>query len=132
MERRYTGRNYKYQCCLISQHFRQKFHTQLKENNNSSVSALFQMLCINEVNFQAEDITWQSSSAGINCKVFRVGSTGWQPGKLRIKVSTEIFPPSNKFENYKLNITVMLEFYPDNPNEPESPLDDIRKMMQVT
>ncbi|WP_442939679.1 KGK domain-containing protein [Nostoc sp.] len=26
----------------------------------------------------------------------------------------------------------MLEFYPDNPNEPESPLDDIRKMIQAT
>ncbi|WP_298919614.1 KGK domain-containing protein [uncultured Nostoc sp.] len=32
----------------------------------------------------------------------------------------------------KLNITVVLEFYPDNASEPESPLDDIRKMIQAT
>ncbi|MBE9107647.1 hypothetical protein IQ229_22765 [Nostoc cf. edaphicum LEGE 07299] len=117
---------------LISENFRRKFNTQLKENNNSSVSVILRTLSINEINFHAEDIIWQSSSEGINCKVFRVGSTGWQPGKLRIKVSTEISPPSNKFEHYKLNITVALEFYPNNPNEPESPLDDIRKMIQAT
>jgi KGK domain len=65
-------------------------------------------------------------------RVFRVGPTDWQAGKLRIKVSTEIISPSTHREGGKLNITVVLEFYPDNPNEPESPLDDIRKMIQAT
>jgi hypothetical protein len=54
---------------------------------------------------------------GINCEVFKFGSTGLQKGVLKAKV--------------------VLEFCPDEPtveesliNEPESPLDDIRKMME--
>lgn len=116
---------------LISQNFRQKFYTKL-EHSNVTVSGSFQKLCINEVNFPVEDITWQSSSEGINCKVFKVGFSDWQAGKLRIKVSTEIIPPLTHREVEKLNITVVLEFYPDNASEPESPLDDIRKMIQAT
>ena len=48
---------------------------------------------------------------GVNCEVLRIASKGWQKGKLRIKVS--------------------LEFYPDEPeiSEPESPLDDLRQMI---
>ncbi|MBC6433885.1 hypothetical protein FM036_25865 [Nostoc sp. HG1] len=117
---------------LISENFRQKF--------DRTVSGIFHKLCINEVNFQVEDITWQSSTVGINCQAFRVGSTGWQAGKLRIKVSTEIISPGIQEipalkiyrQDAKLNITVVLEFYPDNPSEPESPLDDLRKMIQAT
>ncbi|MCF2147026.1 hypothetical protein IQ276_011295 [Desmonostoc muscorum LEGE 12446] len=118
---------------LISESFNHKFHTVLREHHSDfSVSGLFKMLYINEVNFQVEDITWQSSSEGINCQVFRVGSTNWQAGKLRIKVSTEIVSALARKGGGKLNITVVLEFYPNNLNEPESPLDDIRKMIQTT
>jgi hypothetical protein len=118
---------------LISQNFSQKFRTKLHEHHGDvSVSGIFHKLCINEVNFQAEDITWQSSTEGINCQVFKVGSTGWQSGKLRIKASTEIISPLMHKQDAKLNITVVLEFYPDNPNESESPLDDLRKMIQAT
>lgn len=121
---------------LISENFTQKFNTRLKEHpSDFLVSGLFKKLCINEDNFQVEDITWQSSPEGINCQLFRVGSTDWQAGKLKIKVSTKIIPITyllTNREDSKLNITVVLEFYPDNPSEPESPLDDIRKMIQAT
>jgi hypothetical protein len=48
---------------------------------------------------------------GVDGEVLRIGAKGWQKGKWRIKVS--------------------LEFSPDEPeiSEPESPLDDIRQMM---
>ncbi|AVH67847.1 KGK domain-containing protein [Nostoc sp. 'Peltigera membranacea cyanobiont' N6] len=118
---------------LISENFRQKFCTRLTEHHaDFSVSGLFNKLCINEVNFKVEDITWQSCSEGINCQVFRVGSTGWQVGKLRIKVSTEIISPLAQREGANMKITVVLEFYPENSNEPESPLDDLRQMIQAT
>lgn len=35
-------------------------------------------------------------------------------------------------QNRQLKITVVLEFYPDNPNESESPLDNLRQMIQAT
>ncbi|MFN6515981.1 MAG: KGK domain-containing protein [Nostoc sp. CreGUA01] len=113
---------------LITENFSGKFYTQLKENS-SSVSGLLKKLCINEVGFPVKDIIWQSSSEGIKCSVLRVGSTGWQPGKIAIKVSTQIIPASSYKEHDKLNFNVVLEFYPD---EPESPLDDLRKMIQPT
>jgi len=54
---------------------------------------------------------------GLACEVLQFNSRGWQKGRLRA--------------------TVILEFCPDEPpieekpitNEPESPLDDIRRMM---
>ena len=54
---------------------------------------------------------------GLKCEVLQFNSRGWQKGRLRA--------------------TVILEFCPDEPpveekpitNEPESPLDDIRRMM---
>ncbi|MFN6498664.1 MAG: KGK domain-containing protein [Nostoc sp. DedQUE01] len=82
-----------------------------------------------KIEFPVEDITWQSSRKGIKCSVLRVGSTSWQRGKININVSTEIIPPTNYKERDKLNITVVLEFYPD---EPESSLNDLRKMIQPT
>jgi 1,2-phenylacetyl-CoA epoxidase catalytic subunit len=56
---------------LISQSFIDKFNTTL-DNANVTVSGTFHKLCINKGIFQSEDITWQSSSKGINCQVFKV------------------------------------------------------------
>lgn len=44
---------------------------------------------------------------GINAEILRVNSKGWQKGKIKIKVT--------------------VEFEPDEPEQPESPLDDIRQ-----
>lgn len=46
---------------------------------------------------------------GIDCEVLRLGAKGWQEGKIRINV----------------------EFCPNQPSEPESPLDDIRHLKQA-
>ncbi len=48
---------------------------------------------------------------GIDCKILEIGAKGWQKGKIKIRV--------------------IVEFCPDEPEitEPESPLDDIRRMI---
>lgn len=48
---------------------------------------------------------------GIDCEILKIGAKGWQKGKIKIRVS--------------------VEFSPDEPEitEPESPLDDIRRMI---
>ncbi|BAZ52923.1 hypothetical protein NIES4103_55880 [Nostoc sp. NIES-4103] len=48
---------------------------------------------------------------GLDCEILKIGSKGWQQGKLRIKVT--------------------LELIPDDPSttEPESPLDDLRRII---
>lgn len=50
---------------------------------------------------------------GVNCEILKICSQGWQKGKLRI------------------NIQVSLEFCSDEPEiqQPESPLDDLRKTL---
>lgn len=51
---------------------------------------------------------------GVDCEILKLGAEGWQKGKVRIKLK------------------VSLEFCPDEPEiaQPESPLDDIRRMMK--
>jgi hypothetical protein len=56
---------------------------------------------------------------GIECEILKLRSGGWQKGKVRI------------------NLEVSVEFFPDEPEieettdikEPESPLDDLRRMI---
>lgn len=59
---------------------------------------------------------------GVDCELLKPGSEGWRKGKIRIKISLELcldepeiseIPSSNKPET----------------NQPESPLDDMRRMI---
>jgi hypothetical protein len=52
---------------------------------------------------------WQNE--GVECEVLKPGGN-WQKGKVRMKIT--------------------LEFCPDEPIQPPSPLDDIRKQMKET
>ncbi|MBD2625260.1 KGK domain-containing protein [Trichormus variabilis] len=56
-----------------------------------------------------------------DCQLLKIGNKGWQTGKIKIKMSIS---PLNKSSDY-----VDLEFCPDEPEIPESPLDDLRKMI---
>ncbi|MEM1169750.1 MAG: KGK domain-containing protein [Cyanobacteria bacterium P01_H01_bin.35] len=54
---------------------------------------------------------------GIDCKMLKLGSKTWKPGKLRIQVMLQ-----------KASIQTMeFEFCYDEPPQPKSPLDDIRE-----
>ncbi|MBC5795294.1 hypothetical protein H5968_09070 [Sphaerospermopsis sp. LEGE 00249] len=59
-----------------------------------------------------------------NCQFLKIGGKGWKTGQLQINIS--ISPNRNNPDN------VYLEFSPDQPEEPESPLDDLRKMINNT
>jgi len=60
----------------------------------------------------------------INCQILQVNGKGWKKGNLNI----EIFISLTNHQDDKVN----LKFFPDEPTEPESPLDDIREMIQLT
>jgi len=64
------------------------------------------------------DINWNSPQEGIDCQVLKIGSKGWQTGKLQIEVNKNI--KSGKTQT-------SIKFCPDEPLEPKSPLDDIRQ-----
>lgn len=51
---------------------------------------------------------------GENCKILKAGSSGWQTGKIKLKL--------------KVNLT--LEFIPNEPEAEPSPLDDVRQKLE--
>ena len=59
----------------------------------------------------------------VSCQLLQVNGNGWQKGKLNVKI--RISPTNNQDDR------VNLKFFPEQPIEPESPLDDIREMIQT-
>lgn len=59
---------------------------------------------------------------GVKCEALKVGSKGWKKGKMRIRVSLEFCPDEPDIEE-------ALESNQLVSNQSESPLDDIRQMM---
>ena len=93
-----------------------------KDTNSSKqiASWLFEQrleIIENEVGINFGNIKLIFPIEGINCKILKLGSKTWKPGKLRIKVMLQ-----------KASIQTMeFEFCYDEPPQPESPLDDIRE-----
>ncbi len=59
----------------------------------------------------------------VSCQLLQVNGNGWQKGKLNVKI--RISPTNNQDDR------VNLEFFPEKPIKPESPLDDIHEMIQA-
>jgi len=57
---------------------------------------------------------------GIDCEILKIGAKGWQKGKIRIRVSVEFIPDEPEIEQTP------------ETTHPESPLDDIRRMINET
>ncbi|MBW4568122.1 MAG: hypothetical protein KME31_08885 [Tolypothrix carrinoi HA7290-LM1] len=72
-------------------------------------------------------INLSSPKEGKECEILRLGAKSWQKGKLRTQAFIEFFPNTTE----KAKIQFILEFSPDEPEitQPESPLDDIRRMI---
>lgn len=59
---------------------------------------------------------------GITCEVLKFDSNAWQKGKVRIKVTLEFCPDEPEIEEITQGSDLEI-------NQAESPLDDIRRMM---
>lgn len=72
-------------------------------------------------------INLSSPREGKECEILRLGYKSWQKGRLRTQAFVEFFPNTTE----KAKIQFILEFSPDEPEiiEPESPLDDLRRMI---
>ena len=59
-----------------------------------------------------------------DCQLLQLSNMkGWEKGKLKIQIHISV--------NYNKSDKVCLEFYPDEPMEAESPLDELRKQIQT-
>jgi hypothetical protein len=94
---------------------------QKTHNGQYSVINSFSKASIGQESIKVSEIQFHFLKS---CQILRIGGKGWQKGKLKIQVSKSII-------NDNLD-KVYLEFCPDEPDEPESPLDDIRKMISDT
>ncbi|MCC3443919.1 MULTISPECIES: KGK domain-containing protein [unclassified Microcoleus] len=95
--------------------------TYIAETNKREQSIIqwIQYLSINEeTKIMGGDINWKSPQEGIDCQILKIGSKGWQKGKLKIEVNATL-------QSWKTQTSI--KFCPDEPPEPKSPLDDIRQ-----
>jgi hypothetical protein len=89
---------------------------QVKKTLQTAFDSVIPSALINHNTSQKVDIYARSQnhwfSEGVDCRILKAGSNGWQKGKLKLKVT--------------------IEFIPDEPEIPEyqSPLDEIRREMQ--
>lgn len=100
---------------LVERGIQTKLTCTLTQQNHTLFDTNFCTITIgDEVKLLLNDIQWCNSPR--DCQLLRVGSQGWQKGKLRIQVDTKILlsRESNK-------IHICIEFCPDEPTEPESP-----------
>ncbi len=75
-------------------------------------------LCEQIINFS--EIPFNSIK---DCQILKIGGKSWQKGKLKINICRS---PNGKH----LEVKILLEFCADEPIELESPLDDIRKLVE--
>ncbi len=112
----------------VNQEFSHKL-SQYTQNNNLGLFSF----SIENIPIHSSNINWESTT--IDCEILRLGYQSWQRGKLRIQVNLErIDVPqyNSRHTTKKVEIQqIVLEFCPDEPevNSIESPLDDIRQMM---
>lgn len=70
----------------------------------------------------AQKANYKWLSEGKDCEILRIGAKCWQKGKIKIKVSIEFCPDEPDAEETLENSQPVI-------NQMESPLDDIRQMM---
>jgi len=95
-------------------------HNPNNKYGGGSIRNFFQNIQFSQENLEFSEIQFNSLK---NCQILKIDGKGWQKGKLRISICIS-------FEA-ELKNKVFLEFCPDQPIEAESPLDDIRKMVQT-
>lgn len=121
---------------LVSQEFKERFltsyHSQPMYRGGSTervdIKSDLSTISFDSKGFLCSEIQWKCRNS-VNCKLLKVGFGGWQEGTVRVQARIV----NSYYENYdpqkykKAVIDICIEFCPDQPTEPISPLDDIRQ-----
>ncbi len=87
-----------------------------------SICMMMKNLQINEeTQIMGGNINWKTSQQGIACQILKIGSKGWQKGKLQIEINGSLEYAG------KAQTSTSIKFFPDEPPKQKSPLDDIRQ-----
>ncbi|MGB3639814.1 MAG: KGK domain-containing protein [Rivularia sp. (in: cyanobacteria)] len=94
--------------------------THNRDKHGNSYPNFLRTITIGEENLNFNYVKFENIK---DCQILQVNKKGWQKGKLHI----EIWISADANKPHKTN----LEFFPEQPIKPESPLDDIREMIQT-
>ncbi|MGB3755175.1 MAG: KGK domain-containing protein [Rivularia sp. (in: cyanobacteria)] len=97
-----------------------QIHDSKKQYGGEGINTFLRAITIGEENLNFDYIKFETIR---ECQILQLNGKGWQKGKINIEIC--ISPEDKKFDK------VNLEFFPEQPIEPESPLDDIREMIQT-
>ncbi|MEG5045856.1 KGK domain-containing protein [Microcoleus sp. B4-C1] len=122
---------------LISKEFQEKFLISYQKKpsyrgdsyeERTDIKSELSTISFDSGGFICSEIQWKCIKA-VNCKLLKVGSGGWQEGKLRMQAKVvNSYYENDDYKKYnKAVLDICIEFSPDIPNEPISPLDDIRQ-----
>ena len=122
---------------LISKQFQEKFLSSYQKQpsyrgdlyeDRTDIKSDLSTISFDSGSFLCSEIQWKCIKA-VNCKLLKVGSGGWQEGKLRMQAKVvNSYYENDDYKNYnKAVLDICIEFSPNLPNEPISPLDDIRQ-----
>lgn len=64
------------------------------------------------------------SDEGLDCEILKLGARDWQKGKVRIEIHLEFCPDEPEIEETP-------PIVPAEPKESESPLDDLRRQLNL-
>lgn len=109
---------------FIIREVRQKLNTNISSSQHQRY-ALYIYSLLKKISFGEEviDFSHFQYNSLKDCQLLQLSNMkGWQKGKLKIQIYICLNDKSDK---------VCLEFYPDEPIEPESPLDELRKQIQT-
>lgn len=99
--------------------FKQAIHT---SSNSSLECTLNQELSRQQVKIkQSQDANLNWFQKGIDCEILTLGSLSWKKGKVKMKISVEFYIEA---EDVQITNSKNSEIA-----EPESPLDDLRRMI---
>jgi hypothetical protein len=96
---------------MASMHKLGKFKAAIK--NMSQQGGSLRQYLNDELNF-ALDVEAEWVEPGADCEILRVGGKDWQKGKIKVEITVKFYPDEPEVEEI---------------NQAESPLDDIRLMM---
>lgn len=107
---------------LIENDLKNKFNSQTYfTNQNVPIIQRLKSISLGKIGIELDKIIWSSKQEGIDAELLVVGGKSWEKGKVRIKSYIAI-------ENNVVKAQVYIEFSPDEPPKPESPLDDLREL----
>ena len=96
---------------------RQACVAETNQHQKAIIQWMQYLLIDEETKIMGGDINWKSPQEGIDCQILKIGSKGWQKGKLQIELN----------RSFQFGTQVCIKFCPDEPLEQKSPLDDIRQ-----